>query len=62
MAESYTKWDVSEHLRTKEDVRLYLEAAFEEDPRDGSLVRAALNDIARTQWRKPLVPACMRRV
>ncbi len=49
MHETFTKWDVVEHLETKEDVRLYLEACFEEDPGDGSLIRAALNDIARAQ-------------
>ncbi len=47
MAETFTRWDVTEHLQTKEDVCLYLEAAVDEDPGDGSLVRAALNDIAR---------------
>ncbi len=49
MAEIYTRWDVTEHLRTKEDARFYLEAAAEEDPGDGSLIRAALGDIARAQ-------------
>ena len=49
MRESYTRWDVTEHLRTKEDACFYLEAASEEDPGDGSLIRAALNDIARAQ-------------
>ena len=43
-----TKWDAAEHLRTREDARLYLEACAEEDPGDGSLIRAALNDVART--------------
>ena len=47
MAETFTKWDVTGRLRTKEDICLYLEAAAEEDPGDGSLIRAALNDIAR---------------
>ena len=47
MAETYTKWDVTEHLRTREDACFYLEAAAEEDPGDGSLIRAALSDIAR---------------
>ena len=47
--EQFTRWDVTEHLRTKEDVRLYLAACAEEDPGDGSLIRAALNDIARAQ-------------
>ncbi len=47
MTESFTKWDVTEHLRTHEDARIYLEACAEEDPGDGSLICAALNDIAR---------------
>ena len=49
MAETFTKWDVTDHLRTKEDACFYLEAATEEDPGDGSLIRAVLNDIARAQ-------------
>jgi len=49
MPETFTKWDAADHLNTKEDVRLYLEACAEEDPGDGSLIRAALNDIARAQ-------------
>ena len=47
MIEKFTDWDVTEHLRTREDARLYLEACAEEDPGDGSLIRAALNDVAR---------------
>ena len=47
MSEVFTKWDAADHLHTPEDVRLYLEACAEEDPGDGSLLRAALHDIAR---------------
>ena len=47
MTEKFTRWDVTEYLRTREDARLYLEACAEEDPGDGSLIRTALNDIAR---------------
>ena len=47
MTEAFARWDVTEHLGTLEDARLYLEACAEEDPGDGSLIRAALNDIAR---------------
>ena len=47
MTEKFTRWDAAEHLRTREDARLYLEACAEEDPGDGSLIRAALNDVAR---------------
>ena len=47
MTETFTKWDAAEHLRTREDVRLYMQACAEEDPGDGSLIRATLNDVAR---------------
>ena len=47
MTETFTRWDVTEHLRTAEDARFYLEAAAEEDLGDGRLIRAALRDIAR---------------
>ena len=49
MTETFTRWDVTDHLRTEEDARLYLEAAFEEDLGDGHLIRAALSDIARAR-------------
>ena len=49
MAETFTKWDATQHLSTEEDVRLYLDASAEEDPGDGSLIRAALNDIMRAR-------------
>ncbi len=49
MTETFATWDAAEHLRTREDVQLYLEACAEEDPGDGSLIRAALNDIARAE-------------
>jgi probable addiction module antidote protein len=49
MTKTFTRWEITDHLLTKEDVRLYLEACAEEDPGDGSLIRVALNDIARAQ-------------
>jgi len=49
MTEKFTRWDVTDHLRTEEDARLYLEAAFEEELGDGRLIRAALSDIARAR-------------
>ncbi len=48
MTETFSKWDPAEHLRTPEDARLYLQACADEDPGDGSLIRAALNDVARS--------------
>ena len=47
MTETFTRWDITEHLGTEEEARLYLEAAAEEDLGDGRLIRAALSDIAR---------------
>lgn len=49
MTEAFARWDAAEHLRNEDDVRLYLEMCAEEDPGDGSLIRAALNDIARAR-------------
>ena len=49
MNENFTAWDPLNHLKSDEDLSLYLEACAEEDPGDGSLIRAALNDIARAK-------------
>lgn len=49
MAEKFSKWDAADYINTDEDARLYLQACAEEDPGDGSLIRAALNDIARAR-------------
>ncbi len=49
MAEKFTPWDAADYLETEEDMALYLDACLEEDTGDGSLVRAALNDIARAR-------------
>lgn len=49
MAEKFIQWDPADNLQTDEDMVLYLDACLNEDPGDGSLVRAALNDIARVR-------------
>ena len=49
MAEKFSRWDSADYLKTKEDMALYFEACLEEDPGDGSLIRAALGDIARAR-------------
>ncbi|MDR3352055.1 MAG: putative addiction module antidote protein [Zoogloeaceae bacterium] len=43
----FSRFDAANYLKSEEDMRLYLEACFAEDPGDGSLIRAALSDIAR---------------
>lgn len=49
MTEKFTRFDTADYLKSPEDMAAYLDACFEEDPGDGSLIRAALNDIARAQ-------------
>ncbi|MCO5761408.1 MAG: putative addiction module antidote protein [Gammaproteobacteria bacterium] len=49
MTETFTRWDSADYLDTEEDIRLYLEACLEEDPGDGSLIRRALETIARAR-------------
>ncbi len=48
MAKIQTRpWDAADYLETKEDVALYLEAAFEDG--DPELIAAALGDVARAK-------------
>jgi DNA-binding phage protein len=47
MSERFTKWDAVHELKSEEDIALYFEACLDDDPGDGSLIRAALGDIAR---------------
>ncbi len=49
MAEKFTRWDASDHLKTEADITAYFEACLDDDIGDGSLVRAALGDIAKTR-------------
>ena len=49
MPEKLTEFDAAEYINTDERARLYLEACVDEDPGDGSLIRAALNDTARAR-------------
>ena len=46
--ERFSKWDATEEVRTLEDALPYMEACADEDPGDGSLIRTALNDVARS--------------
>ncbi|MCL2480574.1 MAG: putative addiction module antidote protein [Spirochaetaceae bacterium] len=42
-----TKWDMAEHIETKEDVIAYLEAALEEN--NTELLLSVISDIARSK-------------
>lgn len=46
-ANKLTKWDVVDHLKTEQDMALYLEACLEEN--DPALLAACLGDIARAR-------------
>jgi probable addiction module antidote protein len=44
-----TKYDVSEHLRTPQEMAAYLEACIEEANGDAAVIAKALGDIARAK-------------
>ncbi len=43
------KWDVVEHLKTEEEIALYVEACLEEAGDDASFIARVLGDIARAK-------------
>ena len=49
MAEKFSRWDVSDYLKTDEDMALYFELCTADDPGDGSLIRSALRAISRAR-------------
>ena len=49
MTISTTRWDSAEHLKTEEDIHLYLEACLEESEDDPALIVHALGVIARAK-------------
>ena len=49
MTEKFSRWDSADYLKTEEDMALYFEICTEEDPGDGSLIRAALGAISRAR-------------
>ncbi|MFT4247647.1 MAG: putative addiction module antidote protein [Pseudomonas sp.] len=51
------RWDVVEHLKTEEDIALYLEACFEEAGDDAAFIAAALGDVARARGMTQLAKA-----
>lgn len=49
MQEKFSRWDPVDHLVTEAEQTAYLNASLDSDPGDGSLIRAALGDIARAR-------------
>ena len=46
-----SRWDSAEHLKTEEDIRLYLEACLEEAGDDPAFIVHALGVVARASKR-----------
>ena len=46
---SLKKWDSAEHLKTDEDIAMYLEACFEEAGDDAAFIAKALGNVARAK-------------
>jgi len=49
MSTKTTPWDSAEHLKTEEDIQLYLDACLEEASDDPSFIIHALGVVARAQ-------------
>jgi probable addiction module antidote protein len=49
MAVKLRKWDTAEHLRSEEEMALYLEACLDEAGDDAAFIAKALGDIARAK-------------
>ena len=49
MPEEYKKFNAADYLETDTDVRELLKAATDEDPGDGTVIRAVLKHVARTK-------------
>ncbi len=49
MSKEYRRFDAADYIKTEEDVRGLLRAAVDEDPGDGTVIRAVLKHVARTQ-------------
>ena len=49
MSEEYRRFDARDYIKTEDDVRGLLREAIDEDPGDGTVIRAALRHVARAQ-------------
>ena len=49
MAIQLRKWDSAEHLKTEEDMALYLQACLDEAGDDAAFIASALGTIARAR-------------
>ena len=57
MNAAFSQWDVVDDLRSDSDLELYFQACIDADEGDGSLIRAALSDIAHARGMNELKQA-----
>ena len=57
MNAAFSQWNVTDDLRSDSDLELYFQACIDADEGDGSLIRAALSDIARARGMNELEQA-----
>ena len=50
----FSNWVAVDYIHSKEDALLYLKACVDEDDGDGTLMLAALDDIARAKMLKKI--------
>ena len=48
MTETYTRWKLEDSIKTPDNIRGLLEAAADEDPGDGVVIRSVLKAIAQS--------------
>ncbi len=52
------KWDSTEHLKSEEDIALYLETCFEEASDDAAFIAKALGNAAKARGMTQLAKDC----
>ncbi len=52
------KWDSAEHLKSEEDIALYLETSFEEAGDDAAFIAKALGNVAKARGMTQLAKEC----
>jgi probable addiction module antidote protein len=57
MKTEFSKWDVTDYLKTDEDIVLFLEACFDEAGDDAAFIAAALGEIARARGMSDIAEA-----
>ena len=48
MTETYTRWKLEDSIKTPDNIRGLLEAAADEDPGDGAVIRSVLKTMAQS--------------